>query len=459
VTAPINFANIAPPQLAPPTPGPLSGLGELLASIQDRSAQRAQEGQRIDLERQRLEADKEKSKFDRTTAQNALDLRDLKVKADAIGERYAREFTLNPSPTSADLSETIGRMIAKEDPKLTPYLVDAFGTHVQENQKTLDSVAKRTTTESGARVATSTEAGKIAGENATNKIAVDTAAPRIAGENANNKVAVDTAAPRIAQAQTDAANSKTEVAIHKLQLAGFGDAQQSQRAAAFDQVLSAGLNAGQAADLLHITLPSSIPRDYTRMPKAGGSTAAVAAAKDMATTMRAAAEEIKSAKSPALGLAGRISMNPADGMVSSLVQYGAIATTSSEQQGLASNYLMLTKAITHLTDGTKASNQDVDRMIRAIVPLAAESPDVVAKKLIMIDLLPTVFEANAHGASQSKALDNVIAAATKRGVKPNLLEPFISLRNMLRESESNPTPSDTTSRNQQLINEAIGRRP
>lgn len=411
-------------------------MPQLLLAIASHRDAISQAQQQLELERQRTESQVTTQGQQTADAKaeakrkQVADERTQKILAahDLVANRLAG-VTTQPGDISANIEAMRAEMLAdSKNRQLAPFINDAVNSQKDDALKTL----------------------------------TDAANARIAAANA--PVAEQTAASKIAKAKTEAsratqdlANSKVEGAIHKLQLADFGDAKARQSAEAFSALLSTGLDAGQAADFAHINLPASIPRDYMRAPKTGNA-ATAAAAKDMATTMRAAAENIKAAKSPALGLAGRISMNPADGIVSSLVQYGAIASTSPEQQGLASDYLMLTKAITHLTDGTKASNQDVDRMIRAIVPLAAESNDVVQKKLIMIDLLPTVFEANARGVSQAAALDGVIAAAKKRGVGQALLDPFISLRNSLKEAETNPAPSDTTSRNRQLLNEALGRR-
>ncbi len=415
MTAPINFPTISPPQIAPPRRGQLDGFAEFLTALQGQQEERAARREQLDMQRRALDSNLEGDKLSREKTKREIEVADLKLKASEIADRYAREATTTPGLDAAGISEIMGRMVSTEDKKLAPYLTAEFMQQVKGHQETLASVAERIKAQSGAKVATGTEAGAIAGANANNSVAVATAGSRISEAKTNAETA-----------KINKDNAALERTMRTLQTQGF-DAQ--RLSAALDYARASGLPWGVVAKQHGLPLIAGGLKPDFVFPDAAKSAAAAAADKT-ASQLRTANDAINALGDRGLSIAANASLSRGP-IIAGMIN----ASIPREQQEAVAAYAPFMAVVQSFQVKGAASDQDVARMQRAYVTLASDAPSVRAQKALVRTALADSFDAD----NPTEAMIDKFRALLKVYKIPEsspLVQPFLAIRGNLKKLDA-----------------------
>lgn len=365
MTAPISFPTLQAPQVATRRSSNIDGLAELLVGIAQHRQQLALQRDQLDLERQRTEdqlanssENRAASAQERKQKQQEFDQKQQALQSQDIAETEIGNMLQLGGITPDRMNEARARMLETAKQKKLPptMLLGALDEAVQRNEKTFAEIAQRKTAESGARVATATEA------------------------------------PTIARAKTDAAtadvnldNAKLERTLRTLQTQGF-DAQ--RLAAANDYAKTSGLPWGVVRKQFGLPFITGGVPDTFMFPdaKAGHN----AQSEQAAQQLRLANDGINALGNKGLSVASYASLSAGSWTA------GAInALSSRDQQELAAAYSQFIAPIQAVLVKGAASDKDVQRMQRAYVTLDSDATEVRAQKALVRTALAESFNPNA----------------------------------------------------------------
>lgn len=419
MTAPISFPTLAPPQLAPQRGGQLDGFAEFLLALQNQRDERSTRRAQLDMQRRGLESNLESDKLTREKTKRDIDISDMKIKAEEVADRYAREAMTTPGLDEKGVSEIIGRMLTTEDKKLAPYLVEAFGQQFGAHQKTLASVAERQTAQVGARVAGATEGAQVRRTKA-----------EASRSETEAGVSAATANARVSAANTEASTARIENQIKHAQANGLDPQRQA-----------AAISAWQTANdkpwkvfAKQFGIPAvkgGIDPDELPTPKANGQNSLNEA---FAGNAQLANSLLNDLGNKGLTKLTYLRLGAGD------IRDAVLSTfTDPKQKQLLQAYQSIVNLITPIAERGRATDADVQRWQRALVTRADEDNEDVGKQKA---LLRNAFVLNFASSQPGKAKQSVadfIATAKKIGVtSPELLAPFASLLRAAETADKNP---------------------
>jgi hypothetical protein len=392
MTAPsFNFPNLTPQQ-AVPSRSRLDGFAELLASIQDRRAQRDIAREQLTLEKRRVENSETMDKHQIEQDTRKQDIADRRLRASDAVDRYVAEALQDPHLTPTKLSDIRARMIKENEKDLLPYLNEAFDTELQAQQQTLKSVADRQAAEAGAEVATKTKGNVIA----------------------NSGVDLD--------------NAKLERTLRELTAKGFD----TQRlAGAHDYARASGLPWGVVRKQFGLpNVAGGIPDTYT-FPDQSGKGAGDKMASVAATQLQNINDQLNSLGNKGLSIAAYKSLS-AGPLTSSALN----SMLSKDQQELVGAYAPFIAFIQPVIQKGNASEGDVARIQRAFVTLEDDAPTVKAQKALIRTALAESFDPS--GTNYTAMLDKFNAIIKDHGIDPKspLVAPFLAMRPKLKDAET-----------------------
>lgn len=409
MTAPsFNFPNLTPPQ-AVPSRSRLDGFAELLASIQDRRAQRDIARQSLALDKRRVEQSETMDKFQVEETKRKHDVEERRLRANDAVDRYVAEALQDPHLSPTKISDIRSRMVKENDKDLSPYLNEAFDTELQAQQNTLKSVADRQAAEAQAEVATKTKG------NAIEKSSVD----------------LD--------------NAKLERTIRELTTKGF-DVQ--RLSGAHDYARASGLPWGVVRKQFGLPHIAGGIADTFTFPdaKAGAS----AQGEQSAQQLRLANDGIN-----ALGNVGLSAASYASLSAGSWTAAAINGLSSKEQQQAAAAYSQFIAPIQAVLVKGAASDKDVQRMQRAYVTLDSDATEVRAQKALVRTALAESFN---PAATDYEGMLNKFEAIIKEYKIPRtspVVAPFLAMRPKLKALDrAKATPGSDDPVIQRLLNQA-----
>lgn len=358
--ASLHFADIAPPRLAEPQPGPLSGLPELMQAISNHRDAVAQAQQQLELERQRTESEvaaqgQQTAASKQQMAQKQADF-DRQQKILAAHDLVAGELG-NVATQPGDLSQNIEAARVKliqQNKQLAPFINDAVNSQKVDALKTLSDAADMRTKTANANVAEGTQTGKIAGENATNAVAVATAPAKITTANAD-----------AARAQTEA-----ETAVVQQHLAKLSETYGENRGQLASSVLAGGGTLGQAYRISGVPVPPGVDPNWTT---GKGATSAMAARqKDYAALMTDALPEIEKSYNKVNAKA-----------VTAMAKFPLAANPLADEttQKYMSNFRDWLAGVLHEESGARLNDTQLAWGIARYAHIAGDKPGTVEDKM------------------------------------------------------------------------------
>lgn len=388
MTGPVfNFPNLTPQQAAP-SRSRLDGFAELLASIQDRRAQREIAREQLTLEKRRVDNAETMDKHQIAEAQRKNDIADRRLRANDAVDRYVAEALQDPHLSPTKLSDIRARMVKENEKDLLPYLNEAFDTELQAAQGTLKSVADRQSAEAEAEVRTKTKGNAIA------------------------------------KAGVDLDNAVLERTIRELTTKGFDTQRLS---GAHDYARATGLPWGVVRKQFGLpAVAGGIPDVYT-FPDASKGGAANAQTEQAAQQLRLANDGINALGNKGLSVASYASLSAGSWTA------GAInAISSKEQQELAAAYSQFIAPIQAVLVKGAASDKDVQRMQRAYVTLDSDATEVRAQKALVRTALSESFN---PGSTDYEAMLDKFESIIKEYKLPRtspIVAPFLAMRPKLK---------------------------
>ena len=424
VSSPINFPTLSAPQVVQRKHSELDGFAEFLNTLSEQRNARAVQREQLDNARRNLDSNLETDKLSRKKTEREMEIQELRLNAEDIADRYAREATTTPGLDENGVSEIMGRMLSTEDRKLAPYLGAAFARQVGEHQQMLASVAERKRTQIGAEVAGKTKDATVS------KALTD--AERATTDLKRAGVELETA--RIQKAIAD---------VERV----YGPA----RAGLAQAALLNGAPLGQAYRISGVPVPPGVDPNWTIPGKDGGAkTEQQRKLEGTAGLATLGNSLIEAAGDPEISRFGAIMRR--GGPIGKWTQDLGVHKLSDAERNALTGYRMLGEAFALYVTGQQASGEQINRLVDVVSKQPKERGKVAEDRAFVRQAVVNLIQNAAAGGSAGAGMAEIAKSAKARGLDDRtikVLEVFAKqaqAHDVLKQVTATQAPGDATVR-------------